>query len=196
MKCLPATNNMCHDDNEIYQIFEGRLHLEFAAAYLFYNQQSLAQQLIHALKYKNRRDVGLFLGKQMGLGIRHHDLIASVDGLVPLPLHAKKLRKRGYNQASVLAEGVASIINKPILDNATTRRVHNATQTKKSRMGRWLNVEHIFDIKNPEELENKHLLIIDDVVTTGATIEAFGELLERLPNTRISVLSCAVAVGI
>mgnify|MGYP003583425081 FL=1 len=196
MKNLPETNNMGHLYNETYKIFEGRLNLQFASSYLFYNRQSLAQQLIHALKYKNRKDIGLFLGKQMGIGIRKHKMLESVDALVPLPLHDKKLNKRGYNQSTVLAEGITSIINKPILNNAIIRKVYNTTQTTKSRIGRWLNVEHIFDIKNSKELENKHLLIIDDVVTTGATIEAFGQHLEKLPNTKISVFSCAVAVSI
>lgn len=188
---LPVTNFHMHANNPVEKIFWGRLGLTSATSYLYFTKGSLLQHLLHAFKYQGNKEIGLFLGRCMGTSFLASGRFASVDGLVPLPLHPKRERKRGYNQAAVICEGIADIIKKPVIKDAVLRPSATQTQTRKSRVGRWKNIEGKFLLSNPAALHDKHILLVDDVVTTGATLESCGIEMMNVTSLRLSIATLA-----
>ena len=188
---LPLTGFAKQPDNLIEEIFAGRMPLQRATSLLFFMKESLTQHLLHQLKYRGRQDLGLYLGKRTGQSIQEAGW--EVDCIVPLPLNRKKLAKRGFNQAEVLAKGISDIIQKPVEKAAATRVKNNATQTRKNRTERWENVSEVFDVAPGAALHNKHILLVDDVLTTGATLEACGQVLLQIPGVRLSIATAAFA---
>lgn len=193
---LPATGYHLQADNPMARYFTGRIPVQQAAAWLFFAKGGLTQQLVHALKYKGRRDVGLFLGSAMATALQKENWLQDIDVLVPLPLNRHKLKRRGFNQSMVLCEGMAHTTGLPIQEIAVVRTIYTDTQTRKSRIQRWRNVADVFDLGHTKGLAGKHALLVDDVVTTGATLEACGKVLLGVPGLRLSVLSLAVASNI
>jgi ComF family protein len=191
---LPVTNFHLAAANPVEKLFTGRLQLYSATSFLYFTKQSAVQRLLHQLKYKGNRQVGMYLGKMMGAAIGGHTRFNSVDLLLPLPLHRRRQRRRGYNQAAVICEGLAESLHVPVVEQALQRKVHTATQTKKNRTDRWENMRDRFQITNMNVLENKHVLLVDDVVTTGATLEACGSTLLRIPGITLSIATLAYAV--
>lgn len=190
LKChasLPKTDFHLYPNNPIEKIFWGRLPLTNATSQYYFTKNSAMQHLMHQLKYRGNKDLGVYLGKLMGSALVQSNRFRFVDALVPLPLFPAKERMRGYNQATVLCEGIAEVLGKPVLKNAITRTSHTASQTKKNRVQRWQNMEGQFEIVNEELLKGKHLLLVDDVVTTGATLEACGSELLEAENVQLSV---------
>jgi ComF family protein len=194
MSELPATNFFSVPNNPVEKSFYGRLHLEAAGASYYFTKDSLLQVLIAELKYKQNISVGLFLGRMMGYQLMLSERFSSIDYLIPMPLHPKKLKLRGYNQASIIASGIQSIWNKPIIENAIERTVFSKSQTKQDRLHRWENMEGIFALKNQSKITHKHLLLVDDVTTTGASIEAVGSVLQALKGVKLSVATAAYTV--
>lgn len=145
------------------------------------------QTLMHSFKYRGNRELGLYLGQLMGHALQASNRFRFVDALVPLPLFPDKEKARGFNQATLLCEGIASVLEKPVLQQAVVRTTHTESQTKKNRLQRWSNMEGRFEVRNPEAINDKHLLLVDDVLTTGATLEACGTELLKGENTRLSV---------
>jgi ComF family protein len=190
---LPCTHFHLFAENPVSQLFWGRVKLESASAYLWFNKGNKVQRLIHQLKYKGRRDIGIYLGKLYGHQLRHSPFFTSVQYIIPVPLHPKKLRKRGYNQSEQFAIGLGESMNVPVLPDAIFRIKETETQTRKSRFRRWQNVAGVFEVRNPADLEMKHVLLVDDVITTGATLEACIRALSSVPSIRISVATIAVA---
>ena len=194
MHCLadmPATDFEKHANNPVEKIFHGRLKLENAMAQYYFTKESLIQCLMHQFKYRGNKELGLQLGRMMGLSMKQSGRF-EVDALIPLPLFPAKEKKRGYNQAAVLCDGMKESMNVPVLYNVITRPQHTETQTKKGRIERWKNIEGKFQLNDPDSIRNKHVLLVDDVVTTGATLEACGsELLSA--NTRLSVATLCIA---
>lgn len=198
-KCLaelPKTGFEKHPGNPVSTIFAGRLWLEHAFSWLFFNKGALSQHLIHQLKYKGNLELGRWMGAQMARSLMASPLYDGVDVLVPMPLNERKLKQRGFNQAQVICEGMAAYWQKPIETVAVIRSRYTQTQTRKSRLQRWTNVEHVFDLKDGHLLENKHALLVDDVITTGATMEACGQMLLKIPGLKLSVGSLAVALKV
>lgn len=188
---LPLTSFALHASNPVEKIFWGRLPVTAASAYCYFTRDSVLQTLIHRLKYKRDRETGFFLGQLMGRALADANRFHGIDALVPLPLHPEKERKRGYNQATVLCNGMAATWGKPVWDNILTRVSRTETQTRKSRAERWQNITGKFEL-NPGRLsKGKHLLLVDDVVTTGATLEAAGAVLLQMENTRLSIATLA-----
>jgi len=187
LSSLPKTNFHLHANNPIEKMFWGRIALSKATAQYYFTKESMMQRLMHQFKYKANKEVGIYLGKLMGLAMAESNRFSNIDALVPLPLHKSKEHKRGYNQAALLCEGLSGVLNKPILNNIVTRTAHTETQTRKNRIQRWQNMEGKFDLINPSAIENKHLLLIDDVVTTGATLEACGTELLKAKNVQLSI---------
>jgi ComF family protein len=148
---------------------------------------------MHQLKYKGNKDLGLQLGRLMGNALKNAARFNEIEVLVPLPLFPSKEKKRGYNQAMVLCEGMAEILSIPILDKVITRPQHTETQTQKGRIERWKNIEGKFQLIDPQAIQNKHLLLVDDVVTTGATLEACGNELLIAKNVKLSVATLCIA---
>ncbi len=195
-KCLyhlPKTNFHLHESNPVSRTFWGRVELNAATSYLFFSKQGKTQLLMHNLKYQGKKQVGIYLGKKFGKDLKKSQLYNTVQVVIPVPMHPKKKQKRGYNQSDLIAEGIALAMNAEIqVDNLV--KVHNTTsQTKKSRYKRWENVKDVFQVRNEALLQNKHILIVDDVITTGATIEACAHRLSSIKGITISVASLAYA---
>jgi len=190
LKCLsslPETNFHLHANNPIEKIFWGRLPVTHASAQYYFTKESLMQHLMHQLKYRSNKELGIYLGERMGHALVVSNRFSSIDALIPLPLFPLKEKKRGYNQATVLCEGIASVLQKPILKDVIIRTTYTDSQTKKNRVQRWQNMEGRFELVNKNAIEGKHVLLIDDVITTGATLEACGAELLKAPNTQLSV---------
>ena len=190
---LPRTRYRSYTDNPVSRLFWGRVYIEYATALFQYQKGSRFQNLIHELKYKNRLDIGLELGRLLGAELRGSPM-ASADILLPVPLHRKKLRQRGYNQCHPIAEGLSASLGIEWSSKQLSRISVSLTQTNKSRMDRWSNVEGIFRVETPEKLTGKHVILIDDVVTTGATLDACATALLSLDLVRVSIVTAGVAV--
>lgn len=184
---LPKTNFHLYPNNPVEKLFWGRLPLLHATALFYFTKGSLVQELMHQLKYKGNRDAGLYLGRLMGQALADSNRFRYVSALVPLPLHRTKEIKRGYNQAAVLCEGMASVMDKPVLPHLVQRSSATQSQTRKSRIERWQNQEGNFLVRDNTMISGKHLLLVDDVVTTGATLEACGSCLLQAKDVRLSV---------
>jgi ComF family protein len=195
MRCIdamPETNFELHPKNPVEKTFWGRLPLVGGTAQFYFTKESLMQHLMHQFKYKRNKELGLQLGRIMGEQIKKSGRFEA-DVLIPLPLFPAKEKRRGYNQATVLCEGMAETMNIPVLDNVILRPQHTETQTKKGRIERWKNMEGKFILSNSDTIRNKHLLLVDDVITTGATLEACGNELLKADNVRLSVASFCVS---
>jgi ComF family protein len=192
MANMPETNFQMHANNPVEKMFWGRVPLVSATAQYYFTKESLMQHIMHQFKYKGNKELGLFLGRMMGEYLKRSNQFM-VDGLVPLPLFPAKERKRGYNQATLLCEGMSESMNIPVIRSVVARKEHTDTQTKKGRVDRWQNMEGKFELINKEEISGKHLLLVDDVVTTGATLEACGTVLLEGENTRLSLATLCYA---
>lgn len=190
---LPETNFHMHANNPMEKIFWGRLPVAGASALYYFTKESLMQHLMHQFKYRGNKDLGMQLGRLMGNALQQTNRFSYLDALVPLPLFAAKERKRGFNQATVLCEGIAEILQIPVLKNVIIRTRHTDTQTKKGRIERWENIEGKFLLVNNEPVNNKHILLVDDVITTGATLEACGHELLKGENVTLSIATLCIA---
>lgn len=188
---LPATDFFNRSGNPIEKAFYGRIRVEQAAALYYFTKESLVQELIIQLKYRNNRHAGLFFGRMMGYALRSSDLYTDVDLLVPLPLNRIKEFKRGYNQAEVICEGIREVWNRPLLTKTVIRKKYTDSQTTQNRLSRWQNMEGVFEAIHPEKLEQQHILLVDDVITTGATLEACGQSILNIPGCRLSIAAAA-----
>jgi ComF family protein len=188
---LPVTNFHLHANNPVEKIFWGRLPLVSASSHLYFTKDSLFQHLLHAFKYKSNRELGFYFGRCMGKSFLQSNRFNNVDFLVPLPLHPKKEKQRGYNQAAVLCDGIADVMQVPVLKNTILRPTATETQTHKNRINRWQNMEGKFSLSNPDIIHDKHVLLIDDVVTTGATLESCGLQLLQAHGLRLSIATLA-----
>lgn len=191
---LPKTNFHLEKNNPVWSIFSGRVAVEYAAAYLYFNKGNKVQRMVHLLKYKGRKDIGIFLGEQYGIQLHAVPFFDDAMVIIPVPLHKKKYMKRGYNQSEKFAEGLSSAMNIPVDNQTLVRTRATETQTRKSRFKRWQNVKEIFALTEIEKFRGCHLLLVDDVITTGATIESCIQVLQKIPEVRISILSIATAL--
>lgn len=190
LKChasLPKTEFHLYPNNPIEKIFWGRLPITHATAQYYFTKASLMQHLMHQLKYRGNKELGLYLGRLMGHAFKQSNRFERIDALIPLPLFPAKEKGRGYNQATVLCEGISEVMAKPIVKNAIVRTMHTDSQTKKNRVQRWENMEGRFELVNLGAIKDKHVLLVDDVITTGATLEACGTELLEAENVRLSV---------
>ncbi len=190
---LPKTNFHKDRDNAVEQIFRGRVAIESAASYLYFHKGGSVQKLMHLFKYKGMHQIGSHLGKIYGNEILSSDGFSDIDIIVPVPMHPAKQRKRGYNQSEIFAKALSDSMQKPLSTKDLIKREQTGTQTKKSRFVRWENVETVFYVANSKHFENKHVLIVDDVVTTGATIESCAQKLLEIDGVKISILTLAIA---
>jgi ComF family protein len=187
LAALPETFFHQFQNNPVEKLFYGRLPLQLATAQYYFTKESLMQSLVFQFKYKGAKELGFYLGQLMGHQLATQKGFQNVDALVPLPLYPQKERKRGFNQATVLCEGIADILQKPVLKNAVARKTATESQTRKSRVERWQNMEGRFELTNEVQLKGKHILLVDDVVTTGATLEACGRTLLQAENVQLSI---------
>ena len=198
LKCLthlPETNYHQEHDNPLRWIFAGRVPVREVAALLFFKKGNIVQNILHHLKYKGTKEVGKLLGNYYGEKLIQEPRFQDIDYIIPIPLHPKKLKKRGYNQSEWIAMGLSQGMQKPYLNDILTRTQFTETQTKKSRFNRWENVKEVFAIQNEEQIQGKHLLLCDDVLTTGATMEAAIQEILKVPDVTVSVVTLAAANG-
>lgn len=190
---LPLTGFHKDPESPIAKRFWGRVPLQQATALYYFSKGGKVQHMIHELKYHGRTDVGEFMGRQLGRELHKDGALADIDAIIPVPLHPKKQRQRGYNQSEHFASGIAQVLQVPVLAEALSRVSYTESQTQKSREDRWLNVKDVFEVTDPTILEGQHLLLVDDVMTTGATLEACAYKLLAVPGTRVSVATIAMA---
>jgi ComF family protein len=191
---LPETGFFSRRGNPVEKLFYGRMPLTHAGAAFYFTKNSLLQHLMIQLKYKNNPESGYFLGRMIGAQLAKEPAFSAIDLLVPLPLNRKKEFKRGYNQAALICDGIHAVWQIPIARDAVERIRFTETQTKQNRISRWQNMEGVFHATKPQLLHNKHILLVDDVVTTGATLEACGSAILELGNTRLSIAAVAYTV--
>jgi len=189
---LPKTKFHLDKNNPVAELFWGRTKIENASAFYYYVKGSKYQKMIHKFKYHGIKEIGFVLGKALGNEIKNSDF-SDIDIIIPVPLHPKKLRKRGYNQSDWIAMGLGETMNKIVDCKNLYRNIHTSTQTNKSRFERWKNVENIFKLRQKNQLINKHILLVDDVITTGSTLEACANAILEVENTKVSVATLAIA---
>lgn len=187
---LPKTGYEHNEDNPLARLFYGKVRLKAVTACFFFSKEGKVQHLIHELKYKGNSDAGVFLGQELGKSIKEAPLFQGIDYLIPVPLHPKREKTRGYNQSMMIANGLSEVTGIPVGERFLVRSVNTATQTHKTKEERWQNVKDIFEVRHADQLEGKYVLLIDDVLTTGATLEACAM---KLAEVKGVVISCATA---
>ena len=190
---LPKTNTHLEADNAVSRVFYGRVEVQNAASFLLFNKGNKVQRLIHQLKYKGRKDVGIWLGEEYGRVLGSSALFSQIDAIIPVPLHKKKFMQRGYNQSEQFAIGLSRTMKVPVLNKVLIRTTATATQTRKGRYERWNNVKNIFTLCDPDRIAGAHVLLVDDVITTGATLESCITALLSANGTKVSVATIATA---
>lgn len=191
---LPVTGFFNNRGNPVEKIFHGRLDIVAAGATYYFTKRSLVQHLLTELKYRGNRKAGYFLGRMMGHALRGQTVFEDVEALIPLPLNSRKETARGYNQAALLCEGMAQVWDKPVWKDIVQRTRFTRTQTRQNRISRWQNMQEVFALQQPEKIAGRHLLLVDDVITTGATMEACGCSLCSVPGTRLSMAAAAYTI--
>lgn len=190
---LPKTAYHRFNENPVHNRLAGRLPLHFASAFLKFRKGGLVQSLLHELKYNNRPEIGVRMGHLYGLELLESGMSEHFDVIVPVPLHASRLRKRGYNQSAKFAEGLSEALNIKWEESISLRVAATNTQTRKGRADRWSNVKDAFSVASIDHVSGKRVLLVDDVITTGATIEACGQHLLDSGAASLSVACIAEA---
>ncbi|WP_430814250.1 ComF family protein [Carboxylicivirga sp. RSCT41] len=193
LRLLPRTHfEKKPHDNQISIMMWGRCKIELAYALYYYKKGERVQQLLYEIKYRGNRRLGEVLGQELGKIITQSEN-NGFDCIIPIPLHPRKKAMRGYNQAELIANGIATFMGMQVEVSSVIRNIHTLSQTRKGRFERWQNVENIFRVTDPDQLRNRHILLVDDVITTGSTMEACVNQLSTVPGTKISVASIACA---
>jgi len=190
---LPFTNFHLQTNNIVAQQFWGKIDLQGAYALYYFAKGGKVQNLMHQFKYKGMHQIGNLLGNIAGGQLTKNDIFNSVDFIIPVPLHKKRLKQRGYNQSACFAMGLAQKLNASVEESNLVRVTATETQTHKSRFARFENMTEVFTVQKPERLINKHILLVDDIVTTGSTLEACGLQLLKIPGLKLSVATIAYA---
>ena len=190
---LPLTNHHLNPENEAFKKFYGRIPVEYASALLYFHKKGMVQELIHNLKYKGHEEIGTVLGEWYSNDLKNIDILNTVDTIIPVPLHKKRLKERGYNQVTNFGLAFSDNFKIPLNNTILIRKVYSKTQSKKNLLGRMEGIESVFDVVYSEEDKGKHFLLIDDVLTTGATLEACSRALLKIPGAKISIVCMAMA---
>lgn len=188
---LPQTYFHTLPENNLSKVFWGRIPLEHTLAFLYFKKGNAVQHILHEIKYKDNKDLAIFIGRYYGSILQEANL--KLDGIVAIPLHKNKQRNRGYNQSELIVQGLSASLNIENMSRHIVRHKATETQTKKQRFERWENVEDVFEVTETSVFEYKHILLVDDVITTGATIEACGKKILAIAGCKLSVASIAFA---
>lgn len=190
---LPRTGFHNHKENKAANIFIGRVPIENTTSFVYFTKDSMVQDLLHTFKYESKKEIGTLLGKLLATELLSSDWIRDIDAIAAIPLYKRKERQRGFNQSEIFAKGLADELKIPVLKDAIVRTKHTESQTKKSRIERIENVSGVFSIIDKEKLSNKHILLVDDVLTTGATLESCAGELLKTEGVKVSIATIALA---
>ena len=190
---IALTNHHLNPENEAFKKFYGRIPLEYASAHLYFHKKGIVQELIHKLKYKGQEGIGTVLGNWYADDLKKITVLTDADLVIPVPLHKKKFRERGYNQVTTFGTAIAKELNIPYNEAILIRKKYSKTQSKKNLLGRTEGIESVFDVTTTENYHNCHFILIDDVITTGATLEACCRALLKIPGAKISIVCMAMA---
>ena len=190
---IPKKNHFKIKENDLQKLFWGKVQLDHAAALYEFVKDSPLQKMIHALKYEENKKAGIYLGKQIAYGIEESIFFKDIDYIIPVPLHSKKEKLRGYNQSMCIAKGIQNIIKTEIDTKTLKRTVDTKSQTKKNKYSRCENVGNVFEVTNLEKLKHKHILLIDDVITTGSTLGSSVITLQQIEGIKVSIITIAIA---
>ncbi|MES2804135.1 MAG: ComF family protein [Bacteroidota bacterium] len=190
---IPLTNHHLNPENDAFKKFYGRIPVLHTSALFYFHKKGIVQELIHNLKYKGHEEIGAILGEWYAEDLKTIELLESVDEIIPVPLHRRKLKERGYNQVTTFGTALSSSLNIEYNDSLLIRNVYSKTQSKKNLLGRTEGIESTFDVSFTEKDHNKHFLLIDDVITTGSTLEACSRALLKIPGSKISIVCMAMA---
>lgn len=191
---LPATGFQHTFDNQLTAIFWGRVVLETGTSLYYYQKGGLVQTLIHQIKYRGNKSLGFLMGRLLGIDMLASPYYSGLDYIVPVPLHPDRERVRGFNQSEVIAGGIADVLTVPSVRGMLVRGQMTASQTRKARFSRWENVSDVFETPDPSALQHKNILLVDDVVTTGATLEACAQKLAAITGVRVWIATLAITV--
>ncbi|RKS15573.1 ComF family protein [Flavobacterium sp. 120] len=190
---IPLTNHHLNPENDAFKKFYGRIPVLHTSALFYFHKKGIVQELIHNLKYKGHEEIGAILGEWYAEDLKTIELLQSADEIIPVPLHRRKLKERGYNQVTAFGTALSSSLNIDYNDSLLIRNVYSKTQSKKNLLGRTEGIESTFDVSFTEKDHNKHFLLIDDVITTGSTLEACSRALLKIPGSKISIVCMAMA---
>ena len=190
---IPLTNHHLNPENDAFKKFYGRIPVIHTSALFYFHKKGIVQELIHNLKYKGHEEIGTILGEWYAEDLKNIELIQSVDEIIPVPLHRRKLKERGYNQVTAFGKALSSSLNVAYNDSLLIRNVYSKTQSKKNLLGRTEGIESTFDVVFTDKDHDKHFLLIDDVITTGSTLEACSRALLKIPGAKISIVCMAMA---
>jgi len=190
---LPITNFHFDNNDSVQKALYGRAKIENGTALFRFEKKGNVQRLIHNLKYKDHEHIGFVLGNWLGGELKTLESYKNIDAVIPVPLHKNKLRKRGYNQVALFGQQVAEALNADYLDDVLVKVTNTKSQVNKKRLARWTNSDELFTLKNIEAIDNKHILVVDDIITTGATLEACISVLNQAKNIKISIATMAIA---
>jgi ComF family protein len=191
MHHLPLTHHHNLKEHEMHRAFYGIVPFEFGASLLYFRKKGIAQQLMHNLKYKNQQEIGTFLGDIFSKNVLDLSIFNDIDVIIPVPLHKKRFHERGYNQVTTFCEALEKNLAIPIIDDVLLKSINLKSQIQKSKENRLETNKNVFSIENAHEIEGKHVLLVDDIFTTGATIEACAKEILKIKNTRISIVTMA-----
>jgi ComF family protein len=190
---IPLTNHLFIPNNEAFNKFYGKIPVEFAAALFFFYKEGIVQEMIHKLKYKGHEEIGTAIGIWFAAELKKFEPLKNVSCIIPVPLHTKKLSERGYNQVTSFGKALSENLNIPYNEKVLIRNLYTKTQTKKDLLGRTELAKNLFDITDAISLNGNHILLIDDVITTGSTLEKCCKALMKIPDVKVSVLCMAMS---
>lgn len=190
---IPLTNHHLNPENEAFKKFYGRIPVEHVSALLYFHKKGIVQELIHSLKYRGHQEIGTVLGDWYAEDLKNSKIIQSAHEIIPVPLHKRKLRERGYNQVTDFGISLSKNLKIPFNPMLLERKVYSKTQSKKNLLGRTEGIDVVFDVSYTEKDHNKHFLLIDDVITTGSTLDACSHALLKIPGAKISIVCMAMA---
>ncbi|TLX77780.1 ComF family protein [Labilibacter sediminis] len=192
-RALPRSYFHMANHNPVEKLFWGRVNIEKASSYLLYTKESKVKNILHSLKYRQQKELGYELGKIYARDLSEVNYFKNLDFIVPVPLHPRKFKERGYNQSEWIAKGLSEVLSVPLKTDLLFKSYHTSTQTRKGRYQRWENVEDVFNIVSGEKFEGCNILLVDDVLTTGATLEACAKKLKSIKDIKINVATLAYA---
>ncbi|RXK81906.1 ComF family protein [Filimonas effusa] len=191
MAMLPYTGFLQHEGNPVEKVFYGRIPVKAAGSLLYFTRPSIVQHLMQAVKYQGNQEAGRWMGQILGSAMLQSERFNHINAIIPVPLHKRKQQQRGYNQAFLLAKGISNVLQVPVVDGVLVKQASTATQTHKGRTERMNILQNTFSLTTPEVLHQKHLLLVDDIITTGATLEACGQALLNAKPASLNITSVA-----